>query len=34
MSTGQWLQSRPNWKPTTDLRVGWESYSGARSAIR
>ncbi len=30
----QWLQSRPNWRPSlTDLRLGWESYSGGDDTL-
>ncbi|HVU70909.1 MAG TPA: cellulose-binding domain-containing protein [Ktedonobacteraceae bacterium] len=30
----QWLQSRPNWRPAlTDLRMGWESYSGGDDTL-
>ena len=30
----QWLQNRPNWRPSlTDLRLGWESYSGGDDTL-
>lgn len=30
----QWLQNRPNWRPAlTDLRFGWESYSGGDDTL-
>jgi Cellulose binding domain len=30
----QWIQSRPNWRPSlTDLRLGWESYSGGDDTL-
>lgn len=30
----QWLQNRPNWRPSiTDLRFGWESYSGGDDTL-
>ncbi len=30
----QWLQNRPNWRPSlTDLRLGWESYSSGDDTL-
>ncbi len=30
----QWLQSRPNWRPSlTDLRLGWENYSSGDDTL-
>jgi Cellulose binding domain len=30
----QWLQNRPNWRPSlTDLRLGWESYSNGDDTL-
>ncbi|HZR39124.1 MAG TPA: cellulose binding domain-containing protein [Ktedonobacteraceae bacterium] len=30
----QWLQNRPNWRPSlTNLRLGWESYSGGDDTL-
>lgn len=31
---GQWINSRPNWRPSlADLRLGWESYSGGDDTL-